>query len=206
MNKYNEMSDEHLIRLAQNGNNQVMDYLMEKYKNFVRKKAYELYITGGDNDDLIQEGMIGLFKAVRDFNIKKDTSFFTFADLCISRQLYTAIHASKRKKHIPLNTYVSLYSAMSEEENENQTLMNQVYSIKDKNPEELVIDKENKGYIEEQLHENLSPFEMEVLDLYIAGTPYSQIAQILVRTPKSVDNAIQRIRGKLSTILAKKFE
>jgi RNA polymerase sporulation-specific sigma factor len=201
VNKYNEMSDEQLIRLAQAGNNQVVDYLMEKYKDFVRKKAYELYIIGGDSDDLIQEGMIGLFKAVRDYDSSKDTSFFTFADLCISRQLYTAIHASKRKKHIPLNTYVSLYSGISEEESENQALMNRVYSVHDKNPEELVIDKENEGYIEEQLHENLSTFEMEVVDLYIAGIPYSQIAEILDRTPKSVDNAIQRIRSKLSNIL-----
>jgi RNA polymerase sporulation-specific sigma factor len=201
VNKYNEMSDEQLIRLAQAGNNQVVDYLMEKYKDFVRKKAYELYIIGGDSDDLIQEGMIGLFKAVRDYDSSKDTSFFTFADLCISRQLYTAIHASKRKKHIPLNTYVSLYSGISEEESENQALMNRVYSVHDKNPEELVIDKENEGYIEEQIHENLSTFEMEVVDLYIAGIPYSQIAEILDRTPKSVDNAIQRIRSKLSNIL-----
>lgn len=203
MDKYTEMSDEQLISLAQEGNNQVVDYLMEKYKNFVRKKAYELYMIGGDNDDLIQEGMIGLFKAVRDYNSHKDTSFFTFADLCISRQMYTAIHASKRKKHIPLNTYVSLYSGISEE-SEEQTLMNRVYSAHDKNPEELFIDKENEGYIEEQMQENLSTFEMQVIDLYMTGAPYVKIAEILERTPKSVDNAIQRIRSKLSFILADK--
>lgn len=204
MDKYKEMSDEQLIELAHNGNNQVVDYLMEKYKDFVRKKAREMYIIGGDNDDLIQEGMIGLFKAVRDYKSEKDASFFTFADLCISRQMYTAIHASNRKKHIPLNTYVSLYSGISEEENESTVLMNNVYSINDMNPEELFIDKENEGFIEEQLHENLSNFELEVADLYIAGVNYSQIAKILERTPKSVDNAIQRIRSKLSTILANK--
>lgn len=201
MDKYTKMSDEELITLAQDGDNQVVDYLMEKYKNLVRKKAYELYITGGDNDDLIQEGMIGLFKAVRDYNSEKDTSFFTFADLCISRQIYTAIYASKRKKHIPLNTYVSLNSGITEEENDAQLLMNQVYSVHDKNPEELIIDKENEGYIEEQMQENLSTFELQVIDLYIAGIPYVKIAEILDRTPKSIDNAIQRIRSKLSAIL-----
>lgn len=204
MDKYKEMSDEQLIKLAHEGNNQVVDYLMEKYKDFVRKKAREMYIIGGDNDDLIQEGMIGLFKAVRDYNSEKDASFFTFADLCISRQMYTAIHASNRKKHIPLNTYVSLYTGISEEDNESTVLINNVYSINDMNPEELFIDKENEGFIEEQLHENLSTFELEVADLYIAGVNYSQIAQILERTPKSVDNAIQRIRSKLSVILANK--
>ena len=198
------MSDEELISLAQNGNNQVVDYLMEKYKNFVRKKAYELFMIGGDNDDLIQEGMIGLFKAVRDYNRQKDTSFFTFADLCISRQMYTAIHASKRKKHIPLNTYISLYAGISEEENDEHTLMNRVYSIHDKNPEELFIDKENEGYIEEQMQENLSTFEMQVINLYLTGMSYVRIAEILERTPKSVDNAIQRIRSKLSFILSEK--
>jgi RNA polymerase sporulation-specific sigma factor len=204
VDKYKEMSDEQLIKLAHEGNNQVVDYLMEKYKDFVRKKAREMYIIGGDNDDLIQEGMIGLFKAVRDYNSEKDASFFTFADLCISRQMYTAIHASNRKKHIPLNTYVSLYTGISEEDNESTVLINNVYSINDMNPEELFIDKENEGFIEEQLHENLSTFELEVADLYIAGVNYSQIAQILERTPKSVDNAIQRIRSKLSVILANK--
>lgn len=205
MDKYTKMSDEELISLAQKGNNQVVDYLMEKYKNFVRKKAYELFMIGGDNDDLIQEGMIGLFKAVRDYNRQKDTSFFTFADLCISRQMYTAIHASKRKKHIPLNTYISLYAGISEEENDEQTLMNRVYSIHDKNPEELFIDKENEGYIEEQMQENLSTFEMQVINLYMTGVPYVKIAEILERTPKSVDNAIQRIRSKLSFILSEKL-
>lgn len=204
MDKYKDMSDEQLIELAHEGNNQVVDYLMEKYKDFVRKKAHEMYIIGGDNDDLIQEGMIGLFKAVRDYKSKKDASFFTFADLCISRQMYTAIHASNRKKHIPLNTYVSLYTGISEEDSENTVLMNHVYSVNDMNPEELFIDKENEGFIEEQLHENLSSFELEVADLYIAGVNYSQIAEILERTPKSVDNAIQRIRSKLSAILANK--
>ncbi|WP_099468575.1 RNA polymerase sporulation sigma factor SigH [Konateibacter massiliensis] len=203
MDNYTKMSDEQLISLAQGGNNQVVDYLMEKYKNLVRRKAYELFMIGGDNDDLIQEGMIGLFKAVRDYNSQKETSFFTFADLCISRQMYTAIHASKRKKHTPLNTYVSLYSGISEE-SEEQEMIEQVYSVYDRNPEELFIDKENEGYIEEKMQENLSTFEMQVINLYMTGIPYVEIAERLDRTPKSVDNAIQRIRGKLSAVLAKK--
>jgi RNA polymerase sporulation-specific sigma factor len=201
VDKYRDKKDEQLIELAHAGNNQVVDFLMDKYKDFVRKKAREMYLIGGDNDDLIQEGMIGLFKAIRDYKSGRDATFFTFADLCISRQMYTAIHASNRKKHIPLNTYISFYSSASEDDNEGSDLLNQLRTGLDKNPEELFIDKENIGYIEEKLQQNLSAFELEVANLHIAGITYSQIAQILEKSPKSVDNAIQRIKSKMSVIL-----
>lgn len=202
MDNYEKMTDEQLVLLAREGDNRVVDYIMEKYKNFVKKKAHAMYILGGDTDDLIQEGMIGLFKAVRDYKEDKEASFLTFADLCVSRQIYNAVSASKRKKHIPLNTYISLYSDSSDEENESTALINNIYISNSLNPEDMIIDKENEVIIEETIDESLSSFEKEVLDLYIAGVAYSQIAAILERTPKSVDNAIQRIRTKLSPLLS----
>lgn len=202
MDNYEKMTDEQLVLLAREGDNRVVDYIMEKYKNFVKKKAHAMYILGGDTDDLIQEGMIGLFKAVRDYREDKEASFLTFADLCVSRQIYNAVSASKRKKHIPLNTYISLYSDSSDEENESTALINNIYISNSLNPEDMIIDKENEVIIEETIDESLSSFEKEVLDLYIAGVAYSQIAAILERTPKSVDNAIQRIRTKLSPLLS----
>lgn len=202
MDNYEKMTDEQLVLLAREGDNRVVDYIMEKYKNLVKKKAHAMYILGGDTDDLIQEGMIGLFKAVRDYKEDKEASFLTFADLCVSRQIYNAVSASKRKKHIPLNTYISLYSDSSDEENESTALINNIYISNSLNPEDMIIDKENEVIIEETIDESLSSFEKEVLDLYIAGVAYSQIAAILERTPKSVDNAIQRIRTKLSPLLS----
>lgn len=202
MDNYEKMTDEQLVLLAREGDNRVVDYIMEKYKNLVKKKAHAMYILGGDTDDLIQEGMIGLFKAVRDYREDKEASFLTFADLCVSRQIYNAVSASKRKKHIPLNTYISLYSDSSDEENESTALINNIYISNSLNPEDMIIDKENEVIIEETIDESLSSFEKEVLDLYIAGVAYSQIAAILERTPKSVDNAIQRIRTKLSPLLS----
>lgn len=202
MDNYEKMTDEQLVLLAREGDNRVVDYIMEKYKNLVKKKAHAMYILGGDTDDLIQEGMIGLFKAVRDYKEDKEASFLTFADLCVSRQIYNAVSASKRKKHIPLNTYISLYSDSSDEENESTALINNIYISNSLNPEDMIIDKENEVIIEETIDESLSSFEKEVLDLYIAGVAYSQIAAILERTPKSVDNAIQRIRAKLSPLLS----
>lgn len=202
MDNYEKMTDEQLVLLAREGDNRVVDYIMEKYKNLVKKKAHAMYILGGDTDDLIQEGMIGLFKAVRDYKEDKEASFLTFADLCVSRQIYNAVSASKRKKHIPLNTYISLYSDSSDEENESTALINNIYISNSLNPEDMIIDKENEVIIEETIDESLSSFEKEVIDLYIAGVAYSQIAAILERTPKSVDNAIQRIRTKLSPLLS----
>ncbi len=171
---------------------------MNKYKNLVRSKAKSMYILGADSEDLIQEGMIGLFKAIRDYDSGRDASFFTFADLCVSRQMYTAVQASRRQKHIPLNNYISLYGNASEGQGgEEEALVNVLASGSGLNPEELVIDKENVDRLEMLIERELSSFEKQVLDLYLTGMRYQQIAKVLGRDDKSTDNALQRIKTKL---------
>ena len=197
---YRNISDEELILRLRDGERNITDFIMDKYKNLVRSKAKTMYILGADTEDLIQEGMIGLFKAIRDYDCGRDASFYTFADLCVSRQMYTAVQASRREKHVPLNTYVSLYSvnsAMEKEEGEDVQLINALASNTEINPEELLIDKENVENIERIIEKELSSFEKEVLDLYVVGMSYSQIAKILGRDEKSTDNALQRIKTKL---------
>lgn len=198
---YRNVADEELILRLRDGNSNITDYIMEKYKNLVRSKAKTMYLLGGDTEDLIQEGMIGLFKAIRDYDSGRDASFFTFADLCISRQMYTAVQAARREKHAPLNFYVSLYSAQTEgagrEIGEELQLVNAIASHTDINPEELLIDRENVENLEKIIDEELSGFEKSVLDLYRIGMSYSQIAKILGRDEKSTDNALQRIKAKM---------
>lgn len=201
MNQYESMSDEQLIEMLREGKEEITDYIMNKYKNLVRKKAKAMFLIGGDNDDLIQEGMIGLFKAIRDYNFEKEASFYSFAELCISRQLYSAVQASNRLKHIPLNSYVSLYLDINHSTEEETPLLEVLQSLTEKSPEEKLIDQENVSNIEKQLEKNLSKFENEVLQLYITGLGYIQIGEILEKPAKSVDNALQRIKNKLSTIL-----
>lgn len=204
---FNKASDEELILRLREGETAITDYIMEKYKNLVRSKAKSMYILGADNEDLIQEGMIGLFKAIRDFDSGRDASFYTFADLCISRQIYTAVKVSGRQKHMPLNTYISLYSNITETEggmNGNEmSLVNALSSKDEQNPEELLIDRENVEDIERAIESELSAFEKQVLDLYITGMSYSQIAKVLGKDDKSTDNALQRIKGKLRKVLRK---
>lgn len=200
---YMNLTDEELICRQRDGESRVTDYLMNKYKNLVRSKAKSMYILGADREDLIQEGMIGLFKAVRDYDSERDTSFATFADLCISRQMYTAVQASGRQKHIPLNTYISLYGdSRNMGEDADAKLMNCLVSRVDLNPEELVIDKENAENLAKKIEDELSSFENEVLDLYLTGMSYTQIARVLGRDEKSTDNALSRIRGKVKKLLA----
>ncbi|MBO5031952.1 MAG: RNA polymerase sporulation sigma factor SigH [Lachnospiraceae bacterium] len=196
---YEGLTDEELIDRLRDGEAQVTDYIMDKYKNLVRKKAKSMYILGADSDDLIQEGMIGLFKAVRDYDAGRDASFYTFADLCISRQMYNAVQASRREKHTPLNTYISLYADMTGTEGDDNSieLVNVLVSETEMNPEQLVIDKENVADIEAIIDKELSSFEKQVLDLYITGMSYSQIAKVLSRDEKSADNALQRLKAKL---------
>lgn len=197
---YRQYSDEELILRLRDGEENVTDYIMDKYKNLVKSKAKSMYILGADNDDLIQEGMIGLFKAVRDYDSGRDASFFTFADLCISRQMYTAVQVSVRKKHAPLNTYISLYSHVTAgdgQEGGEAELLNMISSGTELNPEEMVIDRENVENLEKTIERELSSFEKQVLDLYITGMSYVQIAKVLGRDEKSTDNALQRIKGKL---------
>lgn len=201
---YMQYSDEELIVRLRDGENGVTEYLMNKYKNLVRSKAKSMYILGADNEDLIQEGMIGLFKALRDYDIGRDASFLTFADLCVSRQMYTAVQASRRQKHIPLNNYISLYgSAGMNRDGEEEELVNVLAAHAGQSPEELVIDRENVIQLEQTIERELSSFEKQVLDLYLTGMGYQQIAKVLGRDEKSTDNALQRIKTKLKRAIKK---
>ena len=195
MDSYNRKTDEELLRRMHNGDKKVIDYLMVKYKNLVRKKAKALFLIGADNDDLIQEGMIGLFKAIRDYQEEKDSSFYHFAEICISRQMYTAMEASQRKKHAPLNSYVPLDE---EPDNDGQIPLTEVLqSLTNGNPEDMVIDQENVEAFQKKIEKCLSKMEKEVLALTLQGLDYHQVAQIMDKSPKSIDNALQRIKGKL---------
>lgn len=197
---YEQNSDEELILRLRDGEENITDYIMDKYKNLVKSKAKSMYILGADSDDLIQEGMIGLFKAIRDYDSGRDASFFTFADLCISRQIYTAVQASGRQKHSPLNTYISLYSSVTSKDepgSEEAELLSVLASKAELSPEEMVIDKENVESLEKTIERELSTFEKQVLDLYITGMSYVQIAKVLGKDEKSTDNALQRIKSKL---------
>ena len=202
MSKYDRMTDEQLLCDYKNGNQEIMDYLMVKYKSMVRKKARAMYLLGGENEDLIQEGMIGLIKAVRDFDVTQKTSFSSFAELCVSRKMYSAIEASNRKKHLPLNSYVSLYED-SEQVGEGRSLplIDTIESSKENDPEVLYFGKEYTEAFAEQLKELLSPLENHVLYLHLMGTDYRTIAELLGKSPKSVDNALQRIKTKAQKIL-----
>lgn len=194
MEQYQNLKDEELIERLRLGDTKIMDFILDKYKPLVRKKANTLYLIGGDTDDLIQEGMIGLFKAIRDFRKEKEVSFYHFAELCISRQIYTAVEASNRKKHAPLNTYVSLYSGTNEE---GVVLADSLVAGSAENPEQMMIDQENLTLFLERLKGRLSKLERDVLELYLAGLNYQQIAEQMGKSPKSIDNALQRIKEKI---------
>ena len=199
MEKYDKVTDEQLIRDFRNGDREIMDHLMMKYKAMVRKKARAMYLFGGENEDLIQEGMIGLFKAVQDYDVDQEASFFSFARLCVTRQLYSAIEASNRKKHSPLNSYISLY----EREDGEGSLIDMMESEHETNPEELLVSQEHAKSLEERLEKDLSELERRVLYLHLMGTDYKTIAKLLDRSPKTIDNALQRIKGKMQRILEK---
>lgn len=192
MCRYNELADEVLIERLRAGETTIADYLMEKYKGLVRKKARAMFLIGGDTDDLIQEGMIGLFKAVRDYQPDREASFQSFANVCIDRQIYSAIKSSNRQKHQPLNTYVSLSDKEAEENLRDSCAEHD-------NPEAILIDRENVTALKKEIEKSLSPMEKQVLRLYLDGNGYMEIAGILGKTPKSIDNALQRIRGKMKS-------
>lgn len=202
-NRYEQITDEELILKLRDGESHITDYIMNKYKNLVRSKAKSMYILGADTEDLIQEGMIGLFKAIRDYDSGRDASFFTFADLCISRQMYTAVQASNRQKHKPLNTYISFYSVNNEGKEQEQELIDTLQSNFEQNPEEVLIDKENVLLLEKKIEKELSGFEKQVLDLYLTGMGYAQIARVLGKDEKSTDNALQRIKSKLKKAIVR---
>ncbi len=197
---YSVMTDEKLIELSRDGKDEVIDYLLDKYKGLVRRKARTMFLVGGDTDDLIQEGMIGLYKAVRDYDVRKEASFLTFANLCIDRQIYSAINASNRKKHSPLNSYISFPLLNFLNDNVTNELYMDKQNVNHRNPEDLYIDRENVLHIEHTLEKELSAFEYEVLKMYIDGADYIEIAERMDKKPKSIDNAIQRIKKKVKFI------
>lgn len=194
------MPDEEVVELARSGNDVALEYLINKYKNFVRAKARSYFLIGADREDIIQEGMIGLYKAIRDFKVEKLTSFRAFAELCITRQIITAIKTATRQKHIPLNSYVSLNKPIYDEDSD-RTLLDVLSGTKVSDPEELVISQEEFNAIEKKMGEFLSDLEWQVLNFYLEGKSYQEIADELGRHVKSVDNALQRVKRKLERYL-----
>ena len=195
--KYEGLTDEELIVLFRDGDQEAMEKLLNKYKEMVLRKAKSMYILGGDSDDLIQEGMLGLFKAVRDYDCGRDASFRTFAQLCVTRQLYTAVKASSRKKHLPLNTAISLSRPVREDGEEDEEFLDCLEADASSNPEVYLIGQEEIERLEEKIEKELSPLEKQVLELHLTGMGYVEIAHVLNRDEKSTDNALQRIRTKL---------
>ena len=189
---YEAFSDEELIEKLRQGEDDITDYILEKYKPLVRKKTNAMYLIGGETEDLIQEGMIGLFKAIRDYKPDKDASFYHFAELCINRQLYSALEASNRKKHQPLNSYISL----SEQEHPDAVAA-ELLVDKESGPEQTVIEQEVWEEYKKRLAQKLSRMENQVLQYYLDGNHYIQIAEMMGKSPKSIDNALQRIRQKI---------
>lgn len=202
---YAEMPDEEIVDLAQQGEQFAVEYLVDKYKNFVRAKARSYFLIGADKEDIIQEGMIGLFKAIRDYKLDKLTSFRAFAELCITRQIITAIKTATRQKHIPLNSYVSLNKPVYDEESD-RTLIDILSTTKITNPEEIIISREEFIFIERKMGEILSSLEWKVLMAYLEGKSYQEIALELKRHVKSIDNALQRVKRKLEKYLEDRGE
>lgn len=200
-----ELTDEVMVEDAKDGDTDALEYLIRKYKNFVRAKARSYFLIGADREDIIQEGMIGLYKAIRDYKSDKLASFRVFAELCITRQIITAIKTATRQKHIPLNSYVSLNKPIYDEESD-RTLLDVISGHKITDPEELVISREELIHIEETIGEILSSLEWNVLTLYLQGRSYQEIAYDLDRHVKSIDNALQRVKRKLEKYLEERDE
>lgn len=197
---YAHLEDEQLVELVHKGNGDALDYLIHKYRNFVRAKARAYFLIGADKEDIVQEGMIGLYKAIRDYKEDKLTSFKAFAELCITRQIITAIKTATRQKHIPLNSYISLDKPIYDEESD-RTLMDVISGAKVMDPEELIINQEEFDHIEVKMTELLSDLERKVLTLYLDGQSYQEISEELNRHVKSIDNALQRVKRKLERYL-----
>ena len=200
-----ELADEVIVEIAKDGDVDALEYLIRKYKNFVRVKARSYFLIGADREDIIQEGMIGLYKAIRDYRPDKLASFRAFAELCITRQIITAIKTATRQKHIPLNSYISLNKPIYDEESD-RTLLDVISGHKITDPEELVISREELVHIEEKIGEILSNLEWSVLTLYLQGRSYQEIAYDLDRHVKSIDNALQRVKRKLEKYLEERDE
>lgn len=200
--RFLEMTDEELVSLVHEGNTEALDFLINKFRHFVRMKARSYFLIGADKEDIIQEGMIGLYKAIRDFRSDKLSSFRAFAELCIIRQIITAIKTATRQKHIPLNSYVSLDKPIYDEESD-RTLMDVLTDNGVDDPQQLMINNEEFMYMEEKMGEVLSELEREVLALYLDGQTYQEISEKLERHVKSIDNALQRVKRKLERHLQK---
>ncbi|GAA0071940.1 RNA polymerase sporulation sigma factor SigH [Clostridium sardiniense] len=198
--EFDQKDDKEIAIEAKNGNVLAQEYLINKYESFVKTKAKSYFLIGADKEDIYQEGMIGLYKAIRDFNPDKLSTFKAFAELCVTRQIITAIKTATRQKHIPLNTYISLNKPIYEEESE-RTLLDVLAGLKITDPEELVISQEEKIRIEEEIEKVLSRLELEVLNSYLDGKSYQEIACDLDRHAKSIDNALQRVKRKLEKCL-----
>ncbi len=194
--QFRELEDEEVVELVRGGDTEALEYLINKYKNFVRAKSRSYFLVGADREDIIQEGMIGLFKAIRDYKEDKLSSFKAFAELCITRQIITAIKTATRQKHIPLNSYVSLDKPIYDEESD-RTLLDVISETKVTDPEELIINQEEYVDIELKISELLSDLERKVLSLYLDGRSYQEISEQLNRHVKSIDNALQRVKRKL---------
>jgi len=199
LQKYAEMQDDEVAVLAQTGDGQALVYLLDKYKNFVRARARSYFLIGADHEDIVQEGMIGLYKAIRDYKADTQTSFRAFAELCVKRQIITAIKTATRQKHVPLNSYVSLNKPLYDEESD-RTLLD-VIEGRVTNPEDLFISQEGMDHIQRQIDTLLSDFEKEVLNAFLDGKSYQEIAEMLGRHVKSIDNALQRVKRKLMHFL-----
>ena len=198
--EYKKYSDEELIEKYRAGDKGIMDYLMVKYKNLVLGKTKSLYILGGETEDLIQEGMIGLFQAVNDYDFGRDASFYTFADLCITRKVYSAIKASNEKKHSFLNNYISIFENQDENENNAVRLIEQLPGNEDQNPEKRALTNELREELERAFHEDLTEMERECFGLYLTGMKSGEAAKIMGMSAKETDNAIQRAKKKLKKI------
>ena len=201
--RFENMPHEEAVALAQSGDGAALEHLLNKYKNFVRTKARSYFLIGADHEDIVQEGMIGLYKAIRDFKPEKLTSFRAFAELCVTRQIITAIKTATRQKHIPLNSYVSLNKPIYDEESD-RTLLDVISEDVPSDPEAMLIDREDLSFIEGRIGEMLSDLEKQVLALYMEGKSYVEISAAMGRHVKSVDNALQRIKRKLLKYLEKK--
>lgn len=195
-----ELEDEEIIRRIRGGCKRCMEYIIEKYKPFVRAKARSYFLVGADREDIVQEGMIGLFKAIRDYREDRSIPFRMFAEMCITRQIITAVKTATRQKHIPLNSYVSLNKRIFDEDSD-KTLIEMLHGVSISDPEELFISKEDYSDIEHRLLEILSPFEKQVLTMYLAGIAYQDIARQLNKPVKSIDNALQRLKKKIERSL-----
>ncbi len=194
---YKEYSDELLVDMARHGDEKAGDFLLKKYKDFVRSKARAYFLVGGDSDDLIQEGMIGLYNAISHYDESKASSFMTYAAICINNKLLSAVSADNRKKNEPLNGYVSLYSVITDDAGEEASLSDVLPDTDNVNPENIILNEEQEKLARKRLLGKLSRLEKEILSYYLEGMSYSEIAAIIGKTEKSVDNAIQRIRSKM---------